>query len=133
MDNINTSPKSSYLFQLLIKEYKSLDIDYIENQVMYDKIKKGEINTSVIRRIILKKIKKKFGKLKCQVCGEEELILDGNVAKKSKKLATIEHVIPISLGGLKYSESNIICTCSSCNNKRGNIPLVHKGDNMYIF
>jgi 5-methylcytosine-specific restriction endonuclease McrA len=74
-----------------------------------------------------------FGTFKCQICGNTELIEKGNGGKAPNNLATIEHVIPKALGGLKYNDSNFIHTCYKCNMDRELKPLYLLKDNMYTF
>lgn len=45
----------------------------------------------------------------CQYCG----------VRISKKIATLDHVLPSSLGG-KTSFENCVCACIVCNGKKGN-------------
>lgn len=80
------------------------------------------------------KIKNKFGKLKCQICGNIDLI-ESNIGNKKtpSNLATIEHITPKSQGGLKYNDINFICTCNKCNNTRGLSPLFQINDEMWVY
>ena len=53
---------------------------------------------------------------KCQYCGKKF---------KSEDL-NLDHVIPVSRGG-KNSWYNVVCSCVSCNLRKGNKPLVEVG------
>lgn len=48
-------------------------------------------------------------KFRCTYCNKEV----------TRKTATIDHVLPVSLGG-KSTFENTVCACSSCNGKKGN-------------
>lgn len=49
----------------------------------------------------------------CQYCGDQ----------LEKKNCTLDHVLPVSLGG-KSTFENAVCSCSSCNANKGNNPKV---------
>lgn len=126
------STKSSLQYYLLKNSYIEQDEDIIFDKFVRKEIKKGNLLNIGIKEVFFKNIIRKFGNLKCQICGAENLER-GSVTKKAKKLATIEHVIPIALGGLKYNSKNFICTCSDCNGKRGLSPLRNIGNDMYKY
>ncbi len=103
--SLEISPKSFLSYIMLKNDYKLLDIDYIKEREVKSEIKKGNYINMGIRKAFFKKVKRKFGRLKCQVCNNDNLIEKAQgKEKKSPNLATIEHVIPISEGGLKYVE-----------------------------
>lgn len=132
--NNKISPKSILNYILLKEEYKLNDLEYIKEKEIKKEISKGNLYNIGIKKSFFKKIKKKFGKLKCQVCGNDDLIENGiGRGKQPDNLATIEHIIPISEGGFKYIETNYLCTCNKCNNKRGIKPLFPLGNDMYIY
>lgn len=131
---LELSPKSSFLYNLMIQDYKENDIDYIKEIAIKKLLTKGEITSTVIKILFFLKVKQKFGKLKCQICGNEDLIEKGiNGKKPSDNLATIEHVIPKALGGFKYNDSNFICTCYHCNTIRGLKPLYKIENEMWVY
>ncbi len=128
------SPKSLVSKTLLTNYYKALDADYIKNDIIRTQIINNEVLFSALRLEFFQKVKSQFGSLKCQICNNTDLV--ETILHKRKiphNLATIEHVIPLSKGGLKYVEANFICTCIKCNNKRGDKPLFHIGNGMYIY
>ena len=55
-----------------------------------------------------------LGQRRCHCCGVQL-----NWAQNFNNSATVEHMVPTSKGGTFHDE-NILITCFSCNNKRGN-------------
>lgn len=74
------------------------------------------------RNRFLKRMKKENGKLTCYVCTKINLHPNHNSpnAKKGFK-ATIDHYLPLSKGGKKYSDSNLFVCCEVCNGKKADI------------
>ncbi|MDD5650641.1 MAG: HNH endonuclease [Candidatus Nanoarchaeia archaeon] len=63
------------------------------------------------------------GELICQYCGAEHLvreILDPCDKAQLKTLATIDHIVALSLGGSKWDKSNCTIACHPCNNHKKN-------------
>lgn len=77
-------------------------------------------------RRFLQKILRTKGILKCHYCTNKNLIIQWNSNYKIPKckLATIDHINPVSNGGDIYNESNLVVCCSECNSKKGNIPYL---------
>jgi 5-methylcytosine-specific restriction endonuclease McrA len=48
---------------------------------------------------------------------------DYSANNKNSNLATIDHVIPLSKGGNKYDESNLVIACKTCNKKKGSMSV----------
>ncbi len=48
--------------------------------------------------------------------------------QESRKYATIEHLIPLALGGANHGD-NLVMACLDCNNKRG-CEIHHRGFNL---
>lgn len=132
-DTIQISAKSALAYTMLKKEYMLKDADYLKELELKRLLIEGSITSTAIKALFFLKVKKTFGTLKCQICGNENLIEKGTEGKSPNNLATIEHVIPKSLGGFKYNDSNFICTCYKCNMERGLKPLFQIKDNMYTF
>ena len=63
----------------------------------------------------LTEILKEFGDLVCKYCGKRNLLKD---TTSRHKLATIDHIIPLSKGGPRYDKDNLAVACSSCNQKK---------------
>lgn len=59
------------------------------------------------------------GKLICSYCKRNDLNTDYKKRNK-EKLATIDHIIPISAGGEFLNKNNMCIACFPCNNKKGN-------------
>ena len=60
---------------------------------------------------------------KCYICGIEMYFPDksGKIDKTERyRMATIDHVIPISKGGNVSDIGNMRLACSKCNRKKGN-------------
>lgn len=64
---------------------------------------------------------KQHGKLICHYCGKKGLMHDAKVHTKEeyKKLATVDHVVPLSKGGERYKSSNLVVSCWTCNQRKG--------------
>ena len=64
------------------------------------------------------------GDLVCHYCGKVHLEIGGRRPEdngpnnKNPNLATIDHVVPLSKGGNKYDESNLVVACKKCNKKK---------------
>lgn len=56
----------------------------------------------------------------CHYCG---VILTWKVKEKTlaRTCATLDHIIPVSLGGRDHIDNFVVC-CSGCNSRRGNTP-----------
>lgn len=67
-----------------------------------------------IRKRFLKKLAK-TGKLHCAYCGKGPLKIDGNNFFDKRKMATVDHIHPVSKGGPKLLMSNFVCSCEKCN------------------
>jgi len=57
--------------------------------------------------------------LVCVYCGKKDLLKDPTGKKQPKNLATIDHVKPLSKGGSRYDESNLVVACYACNQAKG--------------
>lgn len=56
----------------------------------------------------------------CIYCNDPMILKYSRELRKHPKRATIEHIIPSSEGG-SNSLNNMVCSCSSCNSRRGSI------------
>lgn len=120
-NNIFVMPQSnkSYAALLLLNEmYSRFDLE--KN---YDYVKK---NYTQFRYDFLKS-KMVDGKLTCEYCGRDDLIIHGDkttkknrqsINNKCENLATIDHIIPISRNGGKLDRNNCRVSCKDCNNKK---------------
>ena len=70
------------------------------------------------RNRLLNRMKKEKGQLDCFYCGKENLTANFNNPFKNLHggRATLDHYKPLAKGGLKYTENNLVCACSKCNN-----------------
>jgi 5-methylcytosine-specific restriction endonuclease McrA len=64
---------------------------------------------------------KVHGSLKCHYCGKDHLVEETTVLSK---LATVDHVKPVSKGGARYDEDNCVVACFNCNHRKGNKELL---------
>jgi len=71
----------------------------------------------------LKEEKIRMGSLICRYCGKRDLLKE--VPDKSKRAmqATLDHIVPLSKGGDKFSKDNIVIACYPCNSKKKNNPM----------
>lgn len=116
--NENVSIKSQSSLILLNNYLRERDEDYIRSL--------WELQEYLNRRFIyLLKIKKSKGDLVCHYCGKNHLeigfrsVVLSNQNNKNPKLATIDHVIPVSKGIDILDETNWVVSCKKCNNKKG--------------
>jgi len=59
------------------------------------------------------------GCLFCEYCSERDLLREiPEGQKKSARLATIDHVMPLSRGGGRFDRDNLKLACFSCNQKK---------------
>ena len=130
-----TEAHSLINYSYLKEFYRSNDPDEIENSVLRTKLVRGEIINSIMKKWFFEKFKKNHGKLFCQVCKKTNLIESGKDIKKKDIpfLATIEHIIPTSQGGLKYHYSNFLVTCDTCNSNRGILPMFQVSEFLWIY
>ena len=69
--------------------------------------------------------KRRKGDLSCHYCGKPHLDIGYRSVKmceknnKNPRLATIDHVKPVSSGIDKLDESNWVVSCRKCNNRKG--------------
>lgn len=70
------------------------------------------------RNRLLNRMIKSKGQLDCFYCGRENLTANYNNPFKNfyGGRATLDHFKPLAKGGLKYTESNLVCACDKCNN-----------------
>lgn len=57
----------------------------------------------------------------CAYCGKRRLkhTVREHTKEAYRELATIDHVIPLSKGGPRYKEENLVVACWPCNQKKG--------------
>lgn len=58
--------------------------------------------------------------LKCFYCGKDSL---KKQTDDTDRLATLDHVKPVSKGGKKFCSSNIVIACHSCNSRKKDMDL----------
>jgi 5-methylcytosine-specific restriction endonuclease McrA len=80
------------------------------------------------RRLFLSEQRKK-GSLKCFYCKKDNLKLR-SLARKDQ--ATVDHYVPKSGGGDKFSSSNFVVCCHSCNQRKGNMTPYEFLNSSYI-
>ena len=77
------------------------------------------------RYVFLLKVKRKNGDLICHYCGKPHLEVGYrslrmcNLNNKNPKLATVDHVEPVSSGINKLDQSNWVVACRKCNGRKG--------------
>jgi 5-methylcytosine-specific restriction endonuclease McrA len=67
------------------------------------------------RADLLTKWEKERGGLFCHYCGKGPLPVED---LSYKKVATIDHFIPLSKGGEKFDPNNLVVSCYKCNSKK---------------
>ena len=72
-------------------------------------------------RSYLTRLLEKKGYIKCHYCPKDNLVIEYEGMKVPlDKLATIDHVVPMSRGGAAFDEKNVVPCCNKCNQKKGN-------------
>lgn len=89
------------------------------------------------RAAYLARVMEKYGRLWCQYCGRSGLVADlPEDATKSqlRNLATLDHILPRSLGGAEYDEDNLVVACYTCNQRKADMKWVpfHFEGNMWF-
>jgi len=68
----------------------------------------------------IKQQKRIYGKLVCAYCGHPvDLYKHAKKSNGKLKLATVDHFIPIFLGGGRLDRDNFVVACEKCNGKKG--------------
>ena len=83
---------------------------YAEIQRVYTQRRSSKLHGKIDRLAVFKR-----AKWRCESCNVEVVLCKVN----SENKATIDHVIPLSKGGV-HSYSNIQCLCRLCNQKKNN-------------
>jgi len=122
------SPKYSNLISILYdSDLKGSEL----NRKIRKMCQTGQTNFGMLKFLVKEDLKQN-GKLTCRLCGRSDLIdlqEENSLTRIEKfnflqtdqkiRVATIEHIQPISLGGLKYDPANMTVTCYQCNCERG--------------
>lgn len=66
-------------------------------------------------RFLNRKLKKES--LTCFYCGEKKLKSNNKVVCPNKQ-ATVDHVMPLSKGGKRFDEKNLVVSCRICNERK---------------
>jgi hypothetical protein len=74
----------------------------------------------IFRRRFFKRLEKEGVALTCKYCHKDNLY---HKMKGSDKrcLATLDHIVPVSKGGLIYDVNNLAVVCYPCNNRKKNL------------
>ena len=111
---------ASYIF--LKEELLFQDVDFLNDELKI---------WLEFREAYLNKILKKEGDLVCAYCGKKHLEIGGKnpqdlpINNKNPKLATIDHIVPLTENGPKYDEENLCVACKKCNTRKGSKSAVH--------
>jgi 5-methylcytosine-specific restriction endonuclease McrA len=77
---------------------------------------------AVFRRGVFKKERVRAGALICHHCKGGPL-QTGKSSCYQHMRATVDHVVPISKGGARFDEMNVVIACAACNSERGNTDI----------
>ena len=115
-DEVSIKAQSSLI---LLNDYFSVrDVDFLNETIRLQEY----LNR---RTIFLIKTKRREGDLVCHYCGKTHLEIGyrhytlSNLNNRNKKLATIDHVVPISSGIDELDETNWVVSCKKCNGRKG--------------
>jgi hypothetical protein len=121
-------PKSLASLILLKRDCEMSDMDYLLSQStgIYGS---NPANVHRAKRILfsrqyLHNVLDEKGCLECTYCRKRNLIIEEEGMKISNKTkATIDHVVPISLGGAVFDVENVLVACGTCNRRKRNHSL----------
>lgn len=123
---------SAYQYHQFKMSLYELDEDIQTERNRRQMLIEGKITFRVIKNTFLKKLRKQK-RLRCIFCQKKLKLYKGVYGVLPKDMATLEHLVPLSFNGLKYTESNFGCSCSDCNNKRDIRPIFKISDSKYIW
>ena len=126
LNNLFYSDKKSYhLVENKVYHPQSL-ASYILLKKHYCQIQTQNVSKSrrvwlTFRNRLLKKMRKKKGQLDCYYCGLKNLTANFNNPKIELYggKATLDHYNALANKGKRFDESNLVCSCSKCNNMKG--------------
>lgn len=132
----NTKSRASYL--LLKRKMRSKDVDYIYHNRIINILKsRGNRIFHLIKMKVFTEVAFHYDSLTCTICQRNDLVIPSpdNVLDDvlEDHHATIEHIEPVSLGGLRYAIRNMTCTCNKCNQDRKVKPLTKIGEHHYSY
>ena len=109
---------------------------HIQSRASYVKLKRyltkkdptenWEKNVGFRQKFLLQKLEE-HGKLCCEYCGRDDLILDPFYPHqhiRKTRTATIDHVKPKCKGGSWYDPDNIKISCPQCNTAKADLSLL---------
>lgn len=73
----------------------------------------------IFRYRYLKQIKERDGELVCEYCGKRDLHISMKKTGGNSKLATLDHIKPLSHDGDRYNPKNLAVACLKCNQEKG--------------
>ena len=112
-----TNPKTLAASVLLKNYLREQDEDFFN--------KYREISKRIeFSRNYLTNVLQREGSLKCSYCHKDNLTIELEGMKVPRhKIATIDHVVPISKGGAIYDVDNIVVACGVCNGRKSNMSV----------
>ena len=113
VDKPHVQSYTSYV--LLQNELLLQDVDYIATEWK----KRVEFSRNFLRNVLAAK-----GDLTCKYCNKNGLIIElEGMRVPKKRLATTDHVVPVSKGGALYDYKNVVVACYYCNTRKGDKDL----------
>ncbi len=97
-------PQSAFFLYALCRYYAKQDVDNPFSWL--------DFRTQYMRR---EKIRRKHHYRYCQYCGKKMRMKGSKITQKH---VTVDHVIPISQGGKRFSECNMRLICRGCNQEK---------------
>jgi 5-methylcytosine-specific restriction endonuclease McrA len=102
---------------LLQDDLLKQDADYLANQ--YDRMELVRLSRAFLNNVL-----EEHGDLQCTYCRKSDLIIEEEGMKvQASRMATIDHVVPISEGADPFDTSNLVVACRICNGKKSNLTL----------
>ena len=114
VDEPHIDSLASYL--LMKKDFERLDPYIKEQKIPF------RIWLTFRNRLLLRLKKQNKGNLICTYCRREHLVTNFQLKGiRQERKATLDHVVPLAKGGMRFDESNLVACCSKCNEKKGHL------------
>jgi 5-methylcytosine-specific restriction endonuclease McrA len=97
-----------------------VQVNSYANLVLLNKVysKMEQTRWRKARQEFLQEELKNKGSLRCFYCQKDNLKIEES---KRQNKATVDHVVPKSNGGDKFSHTNFVVCCDSCNRRKGSM------------
>ena len=103
------------------EKVKHKDLKFLANSIsfiadIYQLFSMTPYNAKCRQNFLLREESNHSGRLHCHFCGKGPLRV--GVGMLSKMVATVDHIVPLALGGINTQDNFQVC-CSKCNRRKG--------------